>query len=318
MIAMINLKRWLGVIGLVLRPEAHWRRGKVCSRRFLELAGLTCASFLFFTPSDCAAEATPRRQSSPRFPPGRRFGVPRSAGGREVPRFSAQRRQRRRISQLIALKWLASTAQNAVQRRGCAVLRRGCAAGPVSTCRSCRFSGSIRWGDGVVLLFSIGSDEQAVGKPCGQRGDVVIRHEPALAGRDHQVAQFFGLRTHWRRIGSIRRRQTLSIVVLAAPCSPVMTKMGCGPTGQSTPRQPADKERPVSFLDIDILLQELERSPLHRHGQFKLPGGAAEHRRKGGQLPAIGPDLDGRPSRSARSSVGQSRFCIAPRRNSSS
>ena len=55
-----------------------------------------------------------------------------------------ERRQRRRIAQPIALKWLASTAQNAFQRRGCAVPRRGCAAGLVSTCRSCRFSGSIR------------------------------------------------------------------------------------------------------------------------------------------------------------------------------
>jgi hypothetical protein len=35
-------------------------------------------------------------------------------------------------------------AQNAVQRRGCAVLRRVSAADLVSTRRSCRFSGSIR------------------------------------------------------------------------------------------------------------------------------------------------------------------------------
>ena len=78
-------------------------------------------------------------------------------GGRS--RDSApERRQRRRISQLIALKCLASTAQNAVQRRGCAVLRRGCAADLVSTCRLCRLSGSIRWGDGAVLLFNIGSE----------------------------------------------------------------------------------------------------------------------------------------------------------------
>jgi hypothetical protein len=42
-------------------------------------------------------------------------------------------------------------------------------------------------GDGAVLFIDIGSDAQAVGKPGGQRGDVVIRHEPALPGRDHQI-----------------------------------------------------------------------------------------------------------------------------------
>jgi hypothetical protein len=48
-------------------------------------------------------------------------------GGEEARDSAPQRRQRRKISQLIALKRLASTAQNAVQRRGCAVLRRVCA-----------------------------------------------------------------------------------------------------------------------------------------------------------------------------------------------
>jgi hypothetical protein len=51
----------------------------------------------------------------------------RTPGGGEARDSAPQRRQRRRISQLIALKRLASTAQNAVQRRGCAVLRRVCA-----------------------------------------------------------------------------------------------------------------------------------------------------------------------------------------------
>jgi hypothetical protein len=52
---------------------------------------------------------------------------PRAPGGGESRDSAPQRRQRRRISQLITLKRLASTAQNTVQRRGCAVLRRGCA-----------------------------------------------------------------------------------------------------------------------------------------------------------------------------------------------
>ena len=95
-------------------------------------------------------KANPARQniawSSP--PPG--------ADGPAIQR--RQRRQRRRISQPIAIKWFASTAQNATLRRGCAVLRRVCAANLFSTCRSCRFSGSIRWGDGAVLLLEVGSE----------------------------------------------------------------------------------------------------------------------------------------------------------------
>jgi hypothetical protein len=100
-----------------------------------------------------------------------RLVVP-SAGSGKARDSAPQRRQRRRISQLIALKRLASTAQNAVQRRGCAVLRRVSAVDLVSTCRLYRFSGSIRSGDGAVLLFDVGSKS-------------LTDHQPLEVGRRH-------------------------------------------------------------------------------------------------------------------------------------
>jgi hypothetical protein len=77
--------------------------------------------------------------------------------------------------------------QNAVQRRGCAVLRRGSAANLVLKCRSCRFSGSIRWGDGAVLFINaIGavSDEAPSQAQSGRVYKVVLR---ALAKTRPQI-----------------------------------------------------------------------------------------------------------------------------------
>jgi hypothetical protein len=61
-----------------------------------------------------------------------------------------ERHQRHGMSQHLTLKRFASTAQNAVQRRGCAVLRRVLRRDRVSTCRLYRLSGSIRSGDTAI------------------------------------------------------------------------------------------------------------------------------------------------------------------------
>jgi hypothetical protein len=92
---------------------------------------------------------------SDRYPANR---SPLPPGGGRSRDSAPQRRQRRRISQLVTAKWLASMAQNAVQRRGCAVLRRVSAANPVLKCRSCGFSRSIRLGYGAALFLNEGSD----------------------------------------------------------------------------------------------------------------------------------------------------------------
>jgi hypothetical protein len=62
-------------------------------------------------------------------PLGRRRGKARDS--------APQRRQRREISQMVALKWFAPTAQNATLRRGCAALAPQAT---YSMCRSGRLS----------------------------------------------------------------------------------------------------------------------------------------------------------------------------------
>jgi hypothetical protein len=106
--------------------------------------------------------------------------------------------------------------------------------------------------DGAVPFINIGSDEQAVGKPCGQRGDVVIRHEPALAGRDHQVAQLSGLSAHRRRI---RVDQPLAHPKHCGLGRPLLTcdhEDRMRPHGPERRREPADEERPIGFAVSDV------------------------------------------------------------------
>ena len=82
---------------------------------------------------------------------------PRRRRGRRGPRFSA-------VSAASAVEYFNSLLSNGLHRRrkmrfcavaapSCAAFAPSCAANLFSACRSCRFSGSIRWGDAAVLLL---------------------------------------------------------------------------------------------------------------------------------------------------------------------
>jgi hypothetical protein len=103
----------------VLTRLVHPKVGRLSIRRMLRILRTP-------DPRSNSCAACSRIYALSSRPPTRR-GLGRTPGGGEARDSAPQRRQRRRISQLIALKRLASTAQSAVQRRGCAVLRRVCA-----------------------------------------------------------------------------------------------------------------------------------------------------------------------------------------------
>ena len=73
-----------------------------------------------------------------------------------------------------------------------------------------------------------------------------------------------------RLCGSIKSRQIRAKVLLAEPCSPVMTRIGCGPVGQEGGGQPGDQERQLGGLDVDKFLQECNRAVARRQGRRTL------------------------------------------------